>query len=381
MKVYVINFQEVMNHSSANALVRSLLDAFEELDDNYVFLTSYVDKQYKSNIRGHSKCFYFIFRLFTLITAKIKLQTYIRRTIQERLVDIAHYLTLRKEKDPYVLITSQYAPYSVKLASSRNNKTILIAGNFNDDLYYNVVTKEKERLGLKFQDIYSSKYRIEVYRSMMRNIDEVWCFSPLGMKSFEPKPSKLLPISLRIEKEKAKVLTVDDNKLTIGYIGFTSLLKGVHLLIEAITKSQHCSDIKLVICGYIDPQMKFLLDNSKVNVDFRGFVPAEEKTNTIKSFDCLAIPSLYDAGPTTIIEGIQCNVPVLASSGCGYADYIKDVPGCYVFETQNISDLRNKIDYIFENKRKIFDSLGEGVVVLGEKDYIENSLLEAIKEL
>lgn len=381
MKVYAINFQEVNNHSSNNALIRDLLRIFEGLDDNYVFLTSYIDKPYKSNIKGHGKLFHIIFRLVGIAFLKFKVQYYISRTIQEKLVDIAHYITLRKEKDPYVLITTQYAPYSVKLASSRHNKTILLAGNLNDELYYDVVTKEKKRLGLHFQDIYSSKFRIEVYKRMMNNIDEVWCSTMLCEQSFNPKRTKLLPISLEVKKNINKTNRIlDDDFLILGYIGHTSLLKGVHLLVDAIANSKYCSKIKLVQCGSVDSQMEKLLHNDNVEVEFKGFIPEEEKTSTIDSFDCLVIPSLYDAGPTTILEGIRCNIPVLVSSGCGFADYIKDIPGCFVFETQNVSDMTNKIDYIFENKRMIFESLKKEEIIIGDNSN-NNSLLDAIKSL
>ena len=382
MKVYVINFQEVSQHSSGNALVRSLLDIFEDLDDNYIFLTSYVDKQYKSNIKGHGRLFYFLFRLLGYIFVKLRLQFYIRRTILERMVDFAHYLTLRREKEPYVLITSQYAPYSVRFAAKHHNKTILIAGNLNDELYYNTVTQEKERLGLKFQDIYSSKFRISVYKSMMEKIDEVWCFTPLCVKSFQPKRTKLIPPIVEIKKDEiCKDIESDNKELVLGYIGFTSLLKGVHLLVDAVSRSRHCSDIKLKICGSVDPQMEFLLHNEKVDVELLGYIPEKDKESVIKRFDCIVIPSLYDAGPTTIVEGIKCNVPVLASSGCGYADYIKDIPGCFVFETQNIPDLTAKIDYIFENKKRIFALLSNGVTTLGGINPPEITVLSLIKKL
>lgn len=380
MKVYVINFQEVINKSSGNALVRDLLKIFEELDDNYVFLTSYVDKNYKSNIKGHGKFFYLLYRLVSLLFVKLHIKYYISRTILEKLVDIAHFSSLRKEKAPYILITTQYAPYSVKLASQRNNKTILLAGNLNDELYYDVVTKEKERLGLRFQDIYSSEFRINVFRKMMKYIDEVWCGTPLCVQSFKPKNTKLIPVSIEIKKKDIdRNHHIVDDRLTLGYIGHTSLLKGVHLLVNSIERSQHRNKIKLVLCGSIDPQMEQLLHNKKVNVEYRGYIPEEEKLETISSFDCLVIPSLFDAGPTTIIEGIRCNIPVIASNGCGFSDLIKNISGCFVFETQNIDDLTNKIDYIFENKKDIIEKMTDETIVVG--DIKKNVILEAIKAL
>ena len=62
----------------------------------------------------------------------------------------------------------------------------------------------------------------------------------------------------------------------------------------------------------------------------------------------MVVPSLYDAGPTTIYEGCECNVPMLVSDGCGGAELIQNNKGCIIFRTMDIDDLASKIEHFYE---------------------------------
>ena len=110
MKVYCINFQGIAEGQRTNALVQYMFNTFCRLDsDKYIFLSSSVDKNYGPNIHGLGRTQLVVFTLFSKISARLKVPYYIRRTIQEKIVDYYLCNVLKKEREPFLLITTMYA--------------------------------------------------------------------------------------------------------------------------------------------------------------------------------------------------------------------------------------------------------------------------------
>lgn len=359
MRVFSINYQPICKGMCGNALIHYIFKTFRQLDDEYIFVTSSVDDFYGLNIIGHSHFVAKLLRLFVVVASRLHVPYYYIRSWCEIIVDYQHYIYLKKQKAPYVLITSMYSRRCTKLAKKVGCRTILIAGNLNDDLYYDTVTKEQQRLGLKYTDVYSSKYRISIYRDMMSNIDEIWVNTNFAAKTFSNKKTEVIPINYYESRGYSPKVFENNNKseLVIGYFGHTTLLKGVHLLAEAVSKCKYKDTIKLVLVGKIDGNVSKLLKEIDANIQYMGVVPESDKEELIKTFDLMAVPSLYDAGPTTIYEGCECNVPLLVSDGCGGSELIQNNKGCLIFKTMDFRDLISKIENFYENRSQ-YESYG-----------------------
>lgn len=378
MKVYCINFQGVAEGQRTNALVRGMFDMFRRLDPSkYVFLNCSLDKDYGPNFHCLNKYQLFFYKVFNAVSIKLRIPSYIRRTILEKIVDNCLYKYLKKEKDPFLLITTMYSVKCTRYAKRKGYKVVLWAGNLNDNLYYETVKKEQKRLSLHYTDVYTSEFRINVYKRMLENIDYVYCLNPLTAWSFEGK--KILLDTRTRKKVKPLYPKVYESKLpeniVIGYFGHTTLLKGVHQLAEALVLCKHKNNIRFVIAGGVDNYVKSVLSKYDIDIKFKGFVAEEEKWNTIQSFDYMIVPSLYDAGPSTIAEAYKCDVPVIVSSGCGEVDRYRNDPKCIVFKTMDIRDLANKLDYAYENRFKylcpnvIDDSYGDTSMTTENLDF------------
>lgn len=353
MKVYCINFQGIAEGQRTNALVRGMFNMFRRLDpEKYVFLNSSIDKDYGPNIHGLNSRELFVLKLFEKVSAKLKVPYYIRRTIQEKIVDFYLCKRLKKEKEPFLLISTMYAVRCTRYAKQRGCKVLFWAGNLNDNLYYDIVKKEQKRLGLHYTDVYSSDYRIRVYRKMFENVDYVYCLNKLSEWSFrefntilDSRHRKKVPV--RHPKQYGEQIP---DKIVLGYFGHTTLLKGVHLLAEALPLCKHKDKIEIVIAGSVDAYVKDLIHKSDGVIRCLGSIPEDKKWSTIQSFDYMVVPSLYDAGPGTIMEAYLCDVPVIVSDGCGDVERVKDDPKCIVFKTLDIQDLADKMDYAYEHR-------------------------------
>lgn len=348
-EIVFINFQQIYDCFCKNSFVNYIYNDVKEHNKYSCFVTSFINKNEGGKIIGHGKFSHIIYRGISFLSRMLSIPYHIERTLQELFIDSLHVRFVMKMSKTDILVTTFYTPMSVMVARFRGIKTIFLTGNMCDELYYKAVTNEQKRLNIKYTDVYSSPFRISVYRRMLRNIDVVYCANRAMRDSFIGYNAKLMPLTLyKKQNYSPKVYTKREfGNLTIGYIGHTTLLKGVHLLAEAIHKLEKRDNIKLVIVGNIDKNIKKIIDNFQLNVEYRGFIDNDIKQNVIKEFDYMAVPSLYDAGPTTILEALECNVPVIVSSGCGGSDYITDAPNCFVYETGNIESLTTVINKIY----------------------------------
>ena len=249
MKVYCINFQSVIEGRATNATAKWLFDMFRQMDaKRYIYLTSYIAGYEGENLQCMTRLQWLVYKLVEKVTAKLKMPYYIRRTWLEKIVDYNLCKILKKEKEPYLLISTMYAVRCTSYAKRKGNKVLFWAGNLNDNLYYQTVKSEQKRLGLHYTDVYTSDYRINVYRKMFENIDYVWCLNRIIAWSFEGKNTILDPRERNREKILYQKKYNEDvpDKIKIGYFGHTTLLKGVHQLPEAASICKHKNDIEFI---------------------------------------------------------------------------------------------------------------------------------------
>lgn len=357
MKIVSINYQPILNDRCGNALIQKIFDSFKGLNpDKALFLTSSIDKDYGECIKGLNWSCYFIVRVFRKFCKILKIPYYYQRTIEEHIVDRYTAAALARIAKPYILLTSMYSPISCKLAKSKGNKVIFVAGNLNDNLYYNAIKAEKKRLGLAYTDVYDSDFRLDYYNRTLLYIDEVWCNSALCIESFRgTHNTKLVPTTFYTFKESQKKVYSETVKETIifGYIGHTVLLKGIHQFAEAISKSKYKNKIKLEIAGSIAPEIRKIISKFNINVQYLGRISNEEKKKFMLDIDALVVPSLFDCGPTTIYEGLETSTPLIVSDGCGAAEFLTDGKNCVLFEHSNLENLTNKINYFCENYKEL----------------------------
>lgn len=378
-KIVFINFQQIYDCFCKNSFVNYIYNDVKVHNSHSCFITSFIDKK-EDRIIGHGKMSHIIYRGISFLSRKLSIPYHIERTLQELFIDSLHARFVFKMSKADILVTTFYTPLSVMIARSRGIKTIFLTGNMCDELYYRAVTNEQHRLNIKYTDVYSSPFRLSVYKRMLSNIDMVYCANRAMRDSFNGYNAKLLPLTLyKKQNYTPKVYTKREfGNLTIGYIGHTTLLKGVHLLAEAIYRSEKRDNIKLVIVGNVDINIQKIIDNFQLNVEYRGFIDNEIKQDVIKEFDYMAVPSLYDAGPTTILEALECNVPVIVSSGCGGCDYIADASNCFVYETGNIDSLTALVNKIYaEQESLLTDNSLNTLPILKNKN---KSLVEKIIE-
>jgi glycosyltransferase involved in cell wall biosynthesis len=82
-----------------------------------------------------------------------------------------------------------------------------------------------------------------------------------------------------------------------------------------------------------------------------GEVENKELNKFLSMGDVFIQPTLgNEAFGITIIEAMACELPVVASKNGGILDIIKDGKNGYLFEINNIDEMKEKIKYAFNSK-------------------------------
>ena len=140
------------------------------------------------------------------------------------------------------------------------------------------------------------------------------------------------------------------------------LMKGQHLLIEALNIIVNKKGIKNIIVDFIGealfPEMYVFLQKKVTKLKLDGFVRFlgnKERTfvyNHLKDYNLLIQPSLNEGFGLTIVEAMAAKLPILISDIDGPMEIISNgVYGAY-FEKNNIEELSEKIIEIITNYKE-----------------------------
>lgn len=161
-------------------------------------------------------------------------------------------------------------------------------------------------------------------------------------------PEVYFPISRNITSANG---SVDSEKFTIGFVGRILEMKGLHVLVNAMTRLP--SDCELVILGSGEflSNIQNLVSELKLTsrVKFKSGIPARDVPEVMRMFDVLCIPSLTSSlwreqFGRVIIEAMACGTPVVGSSS-GEIPYVIGDAGlvCMENDVDALADALNKL--------------------------------------
>jgi len=137
----------------------------------------------------------------------------------------------------------------------------------------------------------------------------------------------------------------------VGAITSYSKSKGIDLFLKAWKEVQKLfSDVPVRFYGAgqdLPLFTKMVSDLGLKNVEFLG--PVAHPENHLTEFKLFVVPSRIEGFPTTILEALACNIPVLASALPGILEFKKlsekrgfSLP-LFLFNPEDIDDLAEKL--------------------------------------
>ena len=147
----------------------------------------------------------------------------------------------------------------------------------------------------------------------------------------------------------------DEKDFKILFIGSVTDRKKPHLIVEAINKIKN-KDIKLYVVGptpnenYLS-QLKELVHNYDLEdqVLFTGSVDRKSVMDHYADTNLMILPSVSEGLARVIFESQATACPVLVTDAPGMGDIVIDGQTGYIFESDNLESLTNKIQEIINN--------------------------------
>jgi glycosyltransferase involved in cell wall biosynthesis len=138
------------------------------------------------------------------------------------------------------------------------------------------------------------------------------------------------------------------------FVGRLSEEKGIRTLISAWKSLS----VPLRIVGDGPLRQDLLQELSRLNageVEYLGVLPKQDVLTLMKQACILIFPSeWYEGFPLVIAEAFACGLPVVASDIGSQAEIVRNGYSGLHFRVGNLADLREKIQWCFQNPQELF---------------------------
>ena len=141
--------------------------------------------------------------------------------------------------------------------------------------------------------------------------------------------------------------SVEDGVLKLVFVGRSTHIKGIHVLIEAvkllpkdlpIKVTCFCSDIIWEQKGYGQQIKQQLEADSRFDIQYH--VSNSQLLKLLANYDFSVVPSLWlETGPLTVLEAFATGIPVIGSRLGGIAELVQDGVDGLLFEPGNNQEL------------------------------------------
>ena len=148
--------------------------------------------------------------------------------------------------------------------------------------------------------------------------------------------------------------------------------KGFPYLREAVRKMSH--DTAVVVVGREAEVAAAGMENAYVF----GYVADRDKMRTLyQACDLLAMPTLHDNLPNTIVEALSCGLPCTGFAIGGLPEMISHEKTGYLVKYLDVDDLAKGLDWSLEHR----DALSDEARAAAVTNYSEMAVAEAYKKI
>ena len=325
-----------------------------------------------------------IYKIYKKIYDKLPLKTkeYVKlKNIEKKLIQIKN----KVNKDTIFHIHSVLL-YDIVKKHFRDNKTVLTLHGYytyehlsdgdvseNSKKYYKMLNIEKKVYNKADKIIAVDKKLFNHCKTLLPNANV--CMKPNFVDNI-----KFKPISNNKKMELKKKLGLD-NKIVYITTRRLEIKNGVHVFAKAIDELSE--DVKrnsfflIVGDGSEREKIEKILKNSKKNILMPGSIPHDKIIEYYQLSDIFVIPSISidnveEATSISTLEAMSCGNIVIASNIGGLKILIEDNKNGFLVDENNPLQLKEKIEYVYNNFDKLDEIRNNAINTIKEKYSIEN---------
>lgn len=141
--------------------------------------------------------------------------------------------------------------------------------------------------------------------------------------------------------------------LKILFVGNLSYRKGIHHLLNVVSKFSN-KEVELNLVGGYNPEGDFYKEYHRTeNINFHGFVTRDRISDMFQDTDVFVMPTLSEGLALVILEALATGTPVICTEKAGGNDAIEDYKNGIVLESGNREQLYDAIKWFIDNKDKL----------------------------
>ena len=189
--------------------------------------------------------------------------------------------------------------------------------------------------------------------------------------------------------EKKQECKSKDDKIRFITIGFLEDIKGQDLLVQAVEMLpetiRRCTEFYIVGHNKTLFGEKVQKESAKFQeIEFLGNVERDKIHELLDLSDVLICPSRQDSMPTVAVEAMMHSVPCIVSDVTGTAAYIHNKEDGFIFESEKVQELAEKIEWCVRNRKEL-RHMGQKARRIYEKVFsmsvFEERLMEIVDEM
>lgn len=161
------------------------------------------------------------------------------------------------------------------------------------------------------------------------------------------------------------------------FFGRLSYEKGINTLLNAIKGTD--VELKIVGTGPLEKELKDMSVADRLNVNFLGYKSGTELDNLIQQALFVVVPSeWYENNPMTIVESYTLGTPVIGANIGGIPEIIQVGRTGFLFESNNISSLRDTIMNACQITGNDYKSLRSNCLEYANSNFNKDTYLEKL---
>jgi spore coat protein SA len=281
----------------------------------------------------------------------------------------------------YIAKIQNVASYGLRMAKLVNHFDVVVIHNEPNLLMF-LKKKSNQKIILHMHNEHLS---IGIFRPFyqyaLAKVDQIICVSDYikhnAVQNFPKYADKFIVVFNATDPEVFKpygqdaflalkdIVTFEDDKSYLLYVGRLTEIKGVHILIEAFKKiNERLPNTRLIIAGssFFEGAAKtvyvqLLVELAKPvsnNIIFTGFIPHEQLKYLYSAIDIVVLPSIWqDPCPLVVLEAMASCSCLVSSNVGGVPEVVQNGINGILVEADNVDALAEAIHNVLSEPEKL----------------------------
>lgn len=247
---------------------------------------------------------------------------------------------------------ASFSLQSLPIAKAAGAVTVLERGSAHIEAQRALLQDEYHRHGVKAVPVHQRLVdrQVEEYG----RADYICVPSTFARQSFLDrgvKAQRLLVVPYGVDLQVFREPARRETTFRVLFVGELSLQKGVHDLLEAVTRLK-VHDLELVLIGTVTPEMTPFLRRHAGRFIHRGTVPRAAMPAEYAQASVLVLPSIHDGFGMVILEAMACGLPVIVSEHTAARDVVRDGLDGFVVPIRDPDAIAARLLTLYEQKSR-----------------------------